>query len=94
MNRRVVYIQCAKREADHPMRGHVDDISDNGKVTSHAFYSVGHDGDDLKNIKVRYRQIGSTFQDSSMRRILRQCILERCNFLGLIVYLVQSFVIR
>ena len=48
----MVYIQCAKREADHPMRDHVDDISDNDKVTSHAFYSIGHDGDDLKNIKV------------------------------------------
>ena len=59
MNRRVIYIQCAKREADHPMRGHVDDISDNGKVTSHAFYSVGYDGDDLKHIKVRYRQIST-----------------------------------
>ena len=48
----MTYIQCAKTDGDHPMKEHVDKLTDNNKLTSHAFYSVGGGGDSLKNTKV------------------------------------------
>lgn len=49
---KVVYVQCARTAADHPMKSHVDGLTDGTKLTSHAFYSTGGADDGLKNTEV------------------------------------------
>lgn len=56
-NRKVTFVQCAKSANDHPMKRHVDDVTDNDVVTSHVFYSTGGDDGSLKNIKVHCNRI-------------------------------------
>lgn len=51
----MTFVECAKSEAENPMRSYIDSITDGTTLISHAFYTGGEQAESFQNTKVLFK---------------------------------------